>query len=322
MADKEKDIKDFLSGKESEEGKKIFDTWYHSFTENRNSELEASEDVLKHELQSIKKRKSTHVIPLRNDYSIYWKVAAIALIIISAGVWLYIQNNSTVPPDLILAEQIVPRGKMVHLTLSDGTEVWLNADSKFRYPENFSNHSREVYLEGEAFFEVTKDPERPFQIHSDGLSTTVLGTSFNVRSYSGDDIREVAVITGKVSVVHPDKDSPAEELRLVPGEKALFSKQTGTFTKSNFTDLDQYTSWREGKLSFVNAPLSEVISSLERKYNISINLGSDSMRNCRVTAEFDKLPPERIMYLLCYTLKAEYSANEHGFLIRGQGCNQ
>jgi transmembrane sensor len=320
MEDDKKDLEDFLSGKRSKKGKQIFEAWYESVPERNSSDLDASGDVLKEELKKIKERT---IVPVhvKRTYSFYWKAAAaVALIIVSTGLLLHLRNTRNHPEPVASVEQIVPRGKITHLTLPDGTQVWLNADSKFTYPEKFSDDNREVYLVGEAFFDVKKDPAKPFRIHSENLTTTVLGTSFNVRAYHDDDVQEVAVITGKVSVIHDDKISSSQEIKLVPGEKALLTKQTGTLNKLKFVNYGPYTSWKEGKLIFENTRVSEVVLSLERRFNIEIKLESESMRDCRVTASFDGLPVERIMYLLCYTLKEKYSVTKTGYLIHGQGC--
>lgn len=319
MADDKKDLEDFLGGKESENGKKIFETWYHSVPDGVNSGIEASQDDLKKELANIKGRKIIPIHSRKGNYAFYWKAAAVALIIISTGLLLFIKNFSARSGDVVLVEQIVPKGKMIHLSMSDGTQVWLNSDSRFRYPRKFNAVNREVYLEGEAFFDVARDVNRPFRIHSKDLTTTVLGTSFNVRSYAGEDIQEVAVISGKVSVIHSAINT-SKEVKLLPGEKALLTKTNGELSKLMFADYNRYTSWKYGRLIFENTPVSDVIASLERRYDIDIELGSKAMENCRVTAEFDRLPVERIMYLLCYTLQGKYSVTNSGYLIQGHGC--
>jgi transmembrane sensor len=321
MANKKKGLQDFLSGKESEEGKKIFEAWYNSVPETDHPELNASEETLQKELARI---KSKNVLPLqqdeRNPFKLYWKAAAVALLIISAGILLYVKRSSFKQEQVMLTERYVPKGKLLQLSLSDGTQVWLNADTKFRYPEVFGTGDREVYLEGEAFFEVTKDTARPFRIHSGKLTTTVLGTSFNVKAYGADDLNEVAVITGKVSVIHTTADKHASEVLLQPGQKAVLTKGTNLLSKEAFNDQDRYTSWKEGKLIFENAPVGEVITSLGRYYNIDIQL-TEALRSCKVTATFDPMPLEKVMYLLCFTLNAEYVHTGNQYSISGAGCN-
>ncbi|WP_160143725.1 FecR family protein [Chryseolinea soli] len=323
MANKKKGLLDFLSGKKSEEGKKIFETWYNAMPETDHPEFEASEATLKEELAKIKNRG---VVPLkqeeRSPVMVYWKAAAVALLVVSAGILLYVKRDLFTKEEITYTEHYVPKGKLLQLSLSDGSQVWLNSDTKFRYPETFGSGDREVYLEGEAFFNVSKDPSRPFRIHSGGkLTTTVLGTSFNVKAYRNDDFNEVAVITGKVSVVHTTSDNRSSEVLLQPGQKAVLVKTQDLLSKETFSDVDHYTSWREGKLIFEDAPVADVISSLQRYYNIEINLSSETLKACRVTATFDPMPLEKVMYLLCFTLNAEYTHAGKKYSISGAGCN-
>jgi ferric-dicitrate binding protein FerR (iron transport regulator) len=320
MAENKKDLEDFLSGKGSEEGKRIFDTWYHSVPEKDHPELEASEEKIQAELKNIKTRKVATLPTTRREFFSYWKAAAIALVILSAGISLYIWKSAS-KDEQPLTSYSVPRGKLLHLSLSDGSQVWLNAETQFRCPEKFGDDAREVYLEGEAFFEVTKDPSKPFRIHSGPLTTTVLGTSFNVKAYGAEDINEVAVITGKVSVAQTVDNKPSSEVTLQPGQKAVLTKSTAQLSKENFSDMSHYTSWRDGKLIFEDTPVKEVIASLGRRYNIDIHLTSEALQDCRVTATFDPMPLEKVMYLLCFTLNAEYSRKGDDYSITGVGCN-
>jgi transmembrane sensor len=321
MADKKKRLHDFLSGKESEEGKKIFNSWYHSFPENDRTELQASEDTLKDELKKIKHKNIVPTKHVQRYFFPYWKAAAAIALLISAGILLYNQRNSAKEQvEITFTEHTVPRGKILHLSLSDGSQVWLNADTKFRCPEKFGAGDREVYLEGEAFFEVSKDPARPFKIHSGKLVTTVLGTSFNIKSYGTDDMSEVAVISGKVSVVQAGVNKHSSEVTLQPGQKAVLRKSTGDLSKELFTDVSRYTLWKNGKLIFENTPVADVIPSLERYYNIEIHLDSEALKSCRVTATFDPMPLEKAMYLLSYTLNAKYTTTGKVYSIKGGRC--
>jgi ferric-dicitrate binding protein FerR (iron transport regulator) len=109
---------------------------------------------------------------------------------------------------------------------------------------------------------------------------------------------------------------------LQPGQKAVLIKAQDLLSKEEFNDKDHYTSWKEGKLIFEDAPVDQVIASLGRYYNIEIKLSSETLKACRVTATFDPMPLEKVMYLLCFTLNAEYTHTGNKYSISGAGCHQ
>ena len=155
----------------------------------------------------------------------------------------------------------IPRGMNQQLTLTDGTKVWLNAESTLEYPETFEGKpNREVYLKGEAYFEVTKDTEHPFRVKTDALETLVLGTSFNVRAYSKEDT-QVTLVEGSVKV----SDKHQNELRLQPGEHT-----DQKLNKTKVEKADDYHSWAEGMFYFDHTELVEIMRELGRWYNINI----------------------------------------------------
>lgn len=157
-----------------------------------------------------------------------------------------------------------PRGKDFQLILSDGTKVWLNADSKIDYPAKFSGGARVVQLQGEAYFEVEKDSEHPFIIKTKNFETKVLGTKLNVRSYSDEDSR-VTLIEGSVDVKNTKSGST---VRLVPGEEARFMADGSIETSC--TDVDSYVYWKEGFFYFDNVSLVDIMQTLGRWYNLNV----------------------------------------------------
>ena len=155
----------------------------------------------------------------------------------------------------------IPRGMNQQLTLTDGTQVWLNAESTLEYPETFEGKpNREVYLKGEAYFEVTKNASQPFRVKTDALETLVLGTSFNVRAYSKEDT-QVTLVEGSVKV----SDKHQGELHLQPGEHT-----NQKLNKTKVEKADDYHSWAEGMFYFDNTELVEIMRELGRWYNINI----------------------------------------------------
>ncbi len=159
-----------------------------------------------------------------------------------------------------------PRGKDYHVTLADGTKVWMNAESKLEFPETFHGSNREVVLRGEAYFEVAEDVKHPFIVKTNYFDTRVLGTSFNVRAYSERDAN-VVLVEGSVSLLLNKKN--AEPVMLAPNQQAtLNAKQSSLSIKE--VDTYPYTQWRDGFFYFDDTPMVEIMQELGRWYNVNI----------------------------------------------------
>ncbi|WP_270544009.1 FecR family protein [Butyricimonas paravirosa] len=170
-------------------------------------------------------------------------------------------------------ELIVPKGGEYTLTLSDGTKVWLNSQSKLKYPVAFNDTNREVYLEGEAYFEVTKDPHHPFHVNAkDRVTIEVLGTSFNVRSYPDETKVETVLEEGSVRM-----SKGKEKVTLSPGYKAVYQPEKGIETTSVNTEL--YTAWRHGQYIFVDESVENILKQLSRWYNIEVFYSNEKAKS-------------------------------------------
>ena len=145
-------------------------------------------------------------------------------------------------------EQTSPKGKRSLLTLPDGTRVWLNADTRLEYPDDFSGRAmREVFLEGEAFFDVVENKHQPFIVRTSSLSVKVLGTAFNVKSYDSDETIETTLVRGKVSI-ETNQNKTGEIITLLPHQQAVFKKKSSMMVLANQVNTETYTAWRTGKL--------------------------------------------------------------------------
>jgi transmembrane sensor len=162
---------------------------------------------------------------------------------------------------------IIPYGKRSDVTLPDGTHIWLNSGSQLSYPTEFKPDSREVYLLGEAFFDVKPNPNRPFYVITRDIRIKVLGTSFNVSSYTDDNTIQTVLIRGKVSA--GKNQLFAKTIDLIPGERMIYDKNENILSKDK-VDVEFYASWVNGYLIFYNMPITEVYKKLERYYNHSI----------------------------------------------------
>ena len=156
---------------------------------------------------------------------------------------------------------VVPDRQDYHLTLSDGTEVWLNAGTRFTYPEHFAAAGRAVSVEGEAFFHVAHDASRPFVVQAGGLSTVVTGTQFDVRNYEGESPC-VTLVEGSVTV-----HGGGMEVPIAPGEGAVLEQSRLHVAQ---TDVEAHVAWRDGLLYFQDTSLRDILMELGRWYNLNV----------------------------------------------------
>lgn len=170
----------------------------------------------------------------------------------------------------------VPRGHDFKITLSDGTEIWLNAESTLTFPSKFNGMERIVELVGEGYFKVAKDRERPFIVRTNTLSTRVSGTEFNMRAYHGNP-PHVTLIEGKV---HVKNKGESQEFELSPGEEASLGNNGQVIVEN--VDTYPCTQWKNGYFYFDDAPLSDVIHELERWYNIEFEIKDSSILSRRI----------------------------------------
>ncbi len=172
------------------------------------------------------------------------------------------QEKTTNNPGL--NQVIVPYGKNSEITLADGTHIWLNSGSQLSYPPKFDDKSREVYLSGEAFFEVAPDKTKPFYVNTSEFKIRVLGTKFNVSAYKEDQTIQTVLLEGKVSA---GKNSfLAKTVDLSPGERLVYDKKDDEFKKDQ-VNVNLYASWINGYLIFENEPTTTVFKKLERYYD-------------------------------------------------------
>ena len=197
-------------------------------------------------------------------------------------------------------------GEQLRLTLPDGSIVLLNAQSSIQFPERFDKNSRQVVLEGEAFFDVTKDPNRPFIVKTRNLNTTVLGTSFNIRAFKGKE-SFVTVSTGKVKVENLDSKEHLQ-VQLLPNEQVVVNPNADEFNV-NEVNAKNYITWTFGCLKFNNEDLEDVASELERWFDVKITLENINSSNLKVNGSFKEKKLYNILDGLCYMYDLEYKFN-------------
>ena len=199
------------------------------------------------------------------------------------------------------------QGVRTKFKLPDGTLVWLNNDSKLRYPAVFGEKRRLVELDGEGYFEVTKNPQKPFIVNTKSIGIKVLGTKFNVSSYDSDQKTEVALLEGKVALLKDGtRDRPDNLIsNLAPGEIAKFKKEDHKLTIVR-TDVNRYIAWKEGKLVFYETPFDEIIPKVERWYNCSIILKDKAINKLHLTATFEGENLEQALNLMTMATPIKY----------------
>jgi transmembrane sensor len=272
------------------------------------------------------------IIPIqrRSDQPLhgrFWNYAAVLALLMLSAAWGYYHffyepilalNQDDVesqPQDSIIIKQTA-RGEKLTLILEDSTVVKLNSESQLRYT---TASVREVYLEGEAFFEVARDTLHPFQIHTGQITTTVLGTSFNIKAFTGEKEVAVSVVSGEVKVarmkarLEAQQDKVHEQsVHLIPGEQVICKH--AVFTKKEF-DAQEILSWKEGRLYFKDASFSEVISRLERWYGVEIEVQRKGIED-GFSGSYTNRSLESVLEGMSFVLNFEYEILDKKIIIK------
>lgn len=224
----------------------------------------------------IRTKKIRRIISHATGYA-----AAAALLILSTY-WVASSHSDIQQPVASIENTLyVPAGQRVRLTLQDGTEVWLNSQTKLTYPALFSGKERRVTVEGEAFFDVAKNPEKPFIVSSQGVEMKVLGTKFNVYSYPGKETIQTSLLEGGLKVYFPDAESKGVTLK--PEEQVTIK---GNQMKIGSLPHADYFLWRDGIYSFINEPLIDILKKLELYYDVKIIVKDQSIYSWEYTGKF------------------------------------
>lgn len=198
----------------------------------------------------------------------------------------------------------VPNGKRFELILSDGTSVQLNSGTSLKFPIQFiRGESRQVFLDGEAYFDVTKDPKHPFLVRSGDMNIKVLGTKFNVTSYKKDNKTYTVLVEGKVAA---SDDLNKEEVILKPGERVYFQ---GKQLKTEPVNVRKYIAWVSGELMFTDDSFAVIANKLERKYNVRIINHYEELNDIVITATFKEENIEQVLKIFQTYKPFNYTIN-------------
>lgn len=254
------------------------------------------------------------------------------------SVWIYdqyIPHNQSNAEIAQFNEIIVPKGSRTRLVLPDGTEVWLNAESKFRYAKDFNKSNRDVFLEGEGYFEVSPDKNSTFLVKTPDINVIALGTKFNVKAYPKDKIIETTLVEGKIKVEKGGQSKITyDPLYLLPNQTLAFHKDTESLTlkddkrsaNDEIEDISQelqpskieeivlhedidpivYTSWKDSKWIIESESLEKLAVEFERRFDVTIEFTDQELKNMRFTGTLKDESLEQVLKAMKLTADMDY----------------
>lgn len=265
----------------------------------------------------------------------YLKIAAVLLLIFALGILSGRFTSKKLPgndKDFYTVE--APRGAKSFVTLADGTRIWLNAGSRISYRRSYNQDNRRVFLEGEAFFEVAKNPKIPFYVHSSGIVVKAVGTAFNVKAYPEEGIVETTLVEGSISIESTGKSGKKEQILMHPHQKANFYKSTREVlvdvpaekerekeaapvpvkankiervVLSKEVDTDLYTSWKDKRWLFEKESLEDFAVVLERIYDVKVVFRDNELKSYRLSGSLEEENLEQVLKALQYTVPIDYT---------------
>jgi transmembrane sensor len=272
-------------------------------------------------------------------HSHWWqRIAAVFLLFIFTTIGYFLGREKTQQPFLsgskAYHEIVVPIGEKSELMLSDGSRIWINAGSKVRFPNQFNDKSRDIWLDGEAYFEVASDKTKPFLVHTSDLDVRVHGTKFNLKAYANEDIIEATLVEGLVSLETRNLfNSIREEVFLKPNHKAIYLKKKPKILESeiaheisvplkprkiiisNPIKVESSISWREGKIEFVDESFENIAVKLERRYGVVIRIEHDQIKKIKYTGVLKNISIEQALKAIQLTASFNYVINDNTVII-------
>ncbi|HET6557894.1 MAG TPA: FecR domain-containing protein [Prolixibacteraceae bacterium] len=259
---------------------------------------------INHQLASIPMEKTPPVgRRITGFYQIFSRVAAILilpLLILAAYLFISQKNNSGQQANISTREIYTKPGTRIKIDLPDGTQVWLNDGTHFRYPEQFSGSRREVFVDGEAYFEVKSDAQQPFVVNNPMMKTVVTGTHFNINGYVADHFFEATLLEGKVNLERKNQTillRPGEQVQLEVDNEKIIQKKVHP---------QNAAAWIEGQLIFKDEKLGTAIRKLARWYNVDIILSDQELGNYLLTGTFQDEKLDQTLTLISLALPVKF----------------
>ena len=222
-------------------------------------------------------------------------------VITAVAMYFYRAPDETIPGQLVVA---VERGQKANITLPDGSKVWLNSQSRLTYSTNFNVKQRELQLDGEAYFEVAHNPDKPFIVRSNDISVRALGTAFGVKAYNEDLLISSILMKGKVLVTTPDG-----ETIMKPNERIMYDKTTHKKVQSTVTNATDFTGWIHNELRFEDESLADIAKTVQRIYNVDVIFASEKLKYQRYTGTINNNSLENVLNIISLTSPVSFQIN-------------
>ena len=291
-------IEKYKNGECSPQEKELLENYLESFQSNSgewNKNEMGDKKTIEEKIYSkimkyidITKERNHYLIQAFVSPSLLKRAASIVFFFILVSVILYLSGIfGNKISSIVWHEKVTSPGEKSIIILSDSSKVTLNGDSKLRYPEQFDGTTREVYLEGEGYFVVKHDINQPFVLNTGNLTTTDLGTKFDVSAYPDNKTISVSLLEGKVRVSKTENGKFDKIAVLNPMEKLLYDKANNVSSFGVFDSLE-VVGWKDSIYKFVNEPLGKVIPQLERAFGVKFRLTDQSVLAQKITIKFEK----------------------------------
>ncbi len=312
----------YLDGTCTPDERRLVEDYYQRHVEqgeglsawNESQKAHAREQM---KAQIWKQVRQKEAVLLFHPAARWMRVAAVIVVLCAFAVSLYLVFGDVM--NSWNYEEVTSPGRTItRIDLSDGTRVELSPSSTLRYPDTFGAGEREVYLDGEAFFMVATDRERPFHVKTGTVTTTVLGTAFNVRYIPALEELDVAVIEGRVAVAVRSLFNP-KSVELRPGERGQYAFGGGGLTKN--TDIGARLAWRREKLVFEDLQVEGVFDRISRWYGVSVTITEPFEGACRIRGSFDNVELTELLTSLAFVVEFDYELSGERLLVQGGSCD-
>ena len=316
-------IKKYIDGTGTTTEREELLQWYRSQGDKEllspyrdlKEEFTAKDKMLGNLLTQIGRQPATRP---RSRKPLWYSIAASILVLAAAGLFV-MQKQVFFKTESALANSTIKtgHGERKKIVLTDGSVIWLSAESSMSYPTAFVGTTREVTFAGEAFFDIAHDETHPFIVHTGKTAVRVLGTTFNIKAYPAQPAMSVSLLTGKVSFT-----VGTVQQQLLPGKKVVYATTTGKIQVENIADTETVKNRRDGLYEYNNVRVEEVIEDLNRNFNVQVNM-EGPVKDCLFYGRIKPgESPDKFLYKLGKVVDATIVKHNNTYTIKGGGCNR